>query len=148
MRKEIKYISAIAGGILIIILSNVFAHYRPSFAILWTPVIMTVIIAGINYPLYKADFKSTVVYNFGLLIFNDLLTRFPEGVPVVNEERRWLFPFFVITFLIALLTMMIYAYLLGSMNNRGMRSKRENIISVIISAIAIGFVYILFIVNY
>jgi hypothetical protein len=72
---------------------------------------MTIIIAGINYPLYPANFKRAIIYNYGLLLFNDLnLRRFPNWVSVDEVGKGWIFLFFIISFILAIISMIFYLH--------------------------------------
>lgn len=147
MEKQTKQILAIGTGLTGIIISNIIGHFSPAFSILWTPIVLTAIIAGVNYPLYKADFAKTIIYNYGLLLFNDLFIRFYAGGRHDQEGKGWIFLLFAIAFIIATITMLIYAYSAGQVAEIDIKSKRNNFLTVIILATMTGFIYALFIAD-
>ncbi|MGS0747375.1 hypothetical protein [Halpernia sp. GG3] len=147
MENQTKQILAIVTGLTGIIISNIIGHFSPPFSILWTPIVLTGIIAGVNYPLYKADFTKTIIYNYGLLLFNDLFIRFYAGGTHDKEGKGWIFLLFAIAFIIATITMVIYAYSAGKVADTEIKNKRNNFLTVIISAIVTGFIYALFIAD-
>src|ERR1035437_7157421 len=138
MENQKRQILVIGIGLAGIIISNIIGHVSPPFSILFTPVVLTVIIAGINYPLYKADFTMAIIYNYGLLLFNDLFIRFYAGGTHDQEGKGFTFFFFGIAFIVATITMLIYAYLTEPLADTNIKSKRNNFLIVIISAILTG----------
>jgi hypothetical protein len=105
-----KNILAIGLGIILVIISNVIGHFAAPFSIFVSPLLLTVIIAGINAKLYKSNFILTVIYNFGLLLFNNLFIRLYAGGGHDQEGKGWIFLFFAITFILASITMTIYSF--------------------------------------
>ncbi len=145
--KNFINILVIGLGLLGIVLSNINGHFNPPFSIFRTPIVLTIIIAGVNYPLYKTDFTKTIIYNYGLLLFNDLFIRFYAGGIHDQEGKGWIFLFFSIAFIMATITMLFYAYSVRQVSVTNIKSKRSNFLTVIISAIATGFVYMLLIAD-
>ncbi|MES2618953.1 MAG: hypothetical protein V4613_13835 [Bacteroidota bacterium] len=128
-----KNISAIGLGFILVIISNVIGHVAPPFSIFVTPVLMTIIIAGINFGLYKSNFTLTVIYNFGLLLFNDLFIRLYAGGTHDQEGKGWIFLFFAIAFILAVVTMIIYSF--GPLKNQSKISRPKHILANILTVV-------------
>ena len=95
MDNKYKNILAIGLGLTLVIVSNIIGHFAAPFSIFVTPILLTIIIAGINSQLYKSNFLLTVIYNFGLLLFNDLFIRYYAGGTNDQVGKAWIFLFFV-----------------------------------------------------
>ncbi len=76
MNESFKYVTI---GLMIMILANFAGHYFPPFSLFSSFIYINVIIAFINLKLYKINFRLTAIYNFILLIVNDLLIRYYAG---------------------------------------------------------------------
>jgi hypothetical protein len=138
---------AVALGIVIITLSNIQGHFHPPFSIQWTPIFLVVIIAGINYPLYKSNFNLTVIYNYALLLFNDIFIRVYAGGTHDDEGRDWIALFFDGAFLLSTIAMIIYGIANAQKQETGSRSmiRKHNLIIIIISALVTLLIYRFFI---
>ena len=138
---------AVALGLAIITLSNVEGHFHPPFSIQWTPIFLVLIIAGINHPLYKSDFKLTATYNFALLLFNDIFVRVYAGGTHDDEGRDWISLFFSGTFILSAIAMLIYAAASGKDADAGSRNKmrKQNALTVAVSAVATVLIYCTFV---
>ncbi|WP_207435670.1 hypothetical protein [Sabulibacter ruber] len=62
-------------GIILIIVSNIIGHYKPSFSLMATAVLPFIIVGTLNIRLYKTKFLLTVMYGYGIILFNDWLVR-------------------------------------------------------------------------
>ena len=139
--------SIIILGLTLITVSNIIGHFAGPFSIFITPILLTIIIAGINYNLYKSNFHLTVLYNFGLLIFNDLFIRFFAGGTHDQVGKALISISFTIAFILSIITMAIYSF--NSEESQIIKSKTKkvvlNIFSVVFLATLIGIAYIYFI---
>jgi hypothetical protein len=63
-----------------------------------------------GYPLYQAGFTKTILYNYGLLLFNDVLIRLFAGGVHDDEGKGFIALFSFTAFIIATLVMILYAY--------------------------------------
>ena len=97
-------------GVGLIIVSNIIGHFAGPFSIFATPFLLTVIIAVLNFQLYKSNFLLTVAYNFGLLLFNDLFIRFYAGGTHDQVGKAWISMLFSIAFVLAFIIMMVYSF--------------------------------------
>ncbi|MDF2456462.1 MAG: hypothetical protein K0R51_2455 [Cytophagaceae bacterium] len=104
-----KNILRIGLGLLLLILSNIMGHFFATFSIMITPVLLTLIIGGLNASFYKQNFRLTLIYNFGLLLFNDFLIRLFASGTHDQEGKDWVFVFFAMAFILASITMLVYA---------------------------------------
>lgn len=137
MKQTIINIVVIIIGLAFVALNNVKGHYNPPFSITYTPIILPLIIAGINYPLYKADFSGTVFYNFCLLLINDFLIRTYAGGTHDQEGKAWIFLSFAVAFVLAVITMLVYSVAISPDN----KTTKSNILVVIMGAVVTGFIY-------
>jgi len=103
--------------------------------------LLTLIIAGINYKLYKSNFILTVIYNFGLLLFNDLFIRFYAGGVHDQEGKGWIFLFFAIAFILAFITMIIYSFASYDSQIQTTKTVLTNILIVLIFSAVTGLIY-------
>lgn len=108
-----------------------------------TPILMTTIIAGINAQLYKSNFILTVIYNFGLLLFNDLFIRYYAGGTHDQEGKGWIALFFAYAFALAIITMIIYSVVTVDGQNKSTKVKNilTNISTVLVLTILTGLLY-------
>jgi hypothetical protein len=146
MKQDIKNSIIVVIGMVSIILFNIYGKSNNSILpITWTPIVLTIIIAGLNYPLYKSNFKRTIFYNFGLLIFNDFLIRSP--VKADGEGQEFISLLFVMTFILSIISMIVYAYVLAeeTLNELNMGKFKTNITIVAVSALITALSYVIFI---
>ncbi len=113
-----KNILAIGLGLTLITGSNLIGHFAPPFSIFITPILLTLIVIGVNAQLYKTNFALTVAYNFALLLFNDVFIRFYAGGTYDEEGKGWIFLFFAIAFVVAFIVMIIYALIIKQNHNK------------------------------
>ncbi|HXD92115.1 MAG TPA: hypothetical protein VNX01_02830 [Bacteroidia bacterium] len=137
-KQTIINIVAVITGLTLVALNNVMGHYNPPFSITYTPFIMTIIIAGINYSLYKADFSATVFYSFSLLLVNDFLIRTYAGGDHDQEGKGWISMFFAITYILSVISMLIYSVAISTDN----KATKSNIWVVLTGAVMTVFLYI------
>lgn len=138
--KRTKYLLIIAIGLIVIIVNNILGHYYGPFSITWTPLILIFIIAGINYPLYRYNFLLAIVYNYILLLLNDVLIRLFAGGTHDHIGRGWVMLAFISAFMLSTLSMVIYALFINSaITNK--KQRIENLLTVLISAILVGLIY-------
>ncbi len=142
---NIKYkpILVISLGIALIIVSNIIGHFAGPFSIFVTPIILTLIIAGLNFELYKTNFLLTVVYNFGLLLFNDMFIRFYAGGTHDQVGKAWIMLFFTLAFVSAFITMTIYSFTTVASQNKTFKMKNAltNLLALVILATLTGLLY-------
>ena len=143
MSQLAKDFIAIALGLVGITLSNIQGHFHPPFSISSTPILLALIIAGINYPLYQSNFNLTIIYNYGLLLFNDIFIRVYAGGDHDDEGRGWIFVFFSGAFILSTIAMFIYASISGKEMGAEERKKlrRQNALFVLIVAVVTGSIY-------
>ncbi len=143
MDNKDKNILAIGLGFTLITVSNIIGHFAAPFSIFVTPILLTIIIAGINSHLYKSNFLLTVLYNFGLLLFNDLFIRFYAGGTHDQEGKGWIFLFFAIAFILAFITMTIYSFTPAVNQNKTSKTKNvlTNIFTLLIFTTLTGLIY-------
>jgi len=143
MNQKNKKELAIVSGIALIIISNVIGHLIPPFSILATPWVLTIVIAIINFPLYKTSFSKTVIYNYGLLLFNDILVRCFAGGVDDAEGKAWISVMFIISFLICTIVMFVYASFKSTKSNENV-AKRKQMKTVALAGIVTAFLFVLF----
>jgi hypothetical protein len=138
-----KHILVIGLGIALVIVSNIIGHFAGPFSIFVTPILLTLIIAVLNFQLYKSNFLLTVVYNFGLLLFNDLFIRFYAGGTHDQVGKAWIMLFFTIAFVSAFITMTIYSFTTVTSQDRAFKMKNvlTNILALVILATLTGLLY-------
>lgn len=144
-----KNILSIGLGLTLVTVSNVIGHFAAPFSIVVTPILLTIIIAGINSQLYESNFLLTVIYNFGLLLFNDLFIRFYAGATHDQEGKGWIFLFFAIAFVLAFISMTIYSF--TTLDNQNKTSKIKNVLAnifaLLIFTILTGLIYYYLVVD-
>lgn len=111
----------IALGLLLIVVSNVIGHFAPPFSILITPILMTIIIGGLNYPIFRVSFNLTMLYSLGLLIFNDLFIRLYAGGTHDQVGKAWIMFFFLIAVALAIISMSVCAFMIVDKQKQGFR---------------------------
>jgi len=138
-----KNILAIGFGLMLVTLSNIIGHFAAPFSILVTPILLTIIIAGLNFNLYKSNFLLTISYNYGLLLLNDLFIRFYAGGIHDQEGKGWIFLFFVIAFILAFITMTIYSFTTAVNRNKTTKTTNvlTNIFTLLIFTTLTGLIY-------
>ena len=143
MDNKYKNILAIGLGLTLVIVSNIIGHFAAPFSIFVTPILLTIIIAGINSQLYKSNFLLTVIYNFGLLLFNDLFIRYYAGGTHDQVGKAWIFLFFAIAFILAFITMTIYSFLPMVIQDKTPKTKNilKNIFALLILTTLTGLIY-------
>jgi hypothetical protein len=143
MNQKNKKELAIVSGIALIIISNVIGHSIPPFSILATPWVLTIVIAIINFPLYKTSFSKTVIYNYVLLLFNDILVRCFAGGTDDAEGKAWISVMFIISFLICTIVMFVYGSR-KSKNSKENTDKRKQMKTVALAGIVTSVLFVLF----
>jgi hypothetical protein len=143
MNQKNKEELAIVSGIALIIISNVIGHSSPPFSILATPWVLTIVIAIFNFPLYKTSFSKTVIYNYGLLLFNDILVRcFADGTDDA-EGKAWISVMFILSFLICTIVMFVYSSM-KSKNSKENTDKRKQMKTVALAGIVTAVLFVIF----
>ncbi len=128
----------IPTGICIVSIANIMGHYFPPFSLFTTFIYMSVIVGAVNYNLYEINFKLTVLYNFSLLLLNDIFIRkFAGGThDSVGMAVCWLM--FQIGFVISTI-IMIALSLKKNIKNENVHFSNFNV--VVIGAILIQIFY-------
>jgi hypothetical protein len=136
-------IITITIGLTLVTVSNIIGHFAAPFSISVTPILLTIIIAGINSQLYKSNFHLTVAYNFGILLLNDLLIRLFAGGTHDQEGKAWISLYFIISFVLAFITMTIYS--LTTVNNQNKTANSKKVMApfrgLLILSIMTGLIY-------
>ncbi len=143
MNQKNKEELAIVSGIALIIISNVIGHSSPPFSILATPWVLTIVIAIINFPLYKTSFSKTVIYNYGLLLVNDILVRCFAGGADDAEGKAWISVMFILSFLICTIVMFVYSSM-KSKNSKENTDKRKQMKTVALAGIVTAVLFVIF----
>jgi len=118
----------ILTGLLIILGANLAGHFYPPFSLMNSFLYMNIIVGLVNLPLYKINYYFTVVYNFILLLINDLFIRLYAGGNHDNEGMGWCWLMFSVGFIIATLIMIIY----WATNFKNMSTEKKPSLSIII----------------
>ena len=148
MDKTDKNILAVGLGLLLVMSSNIIGHFAAPFSIFATPVVVTIIIAGINSTLYQVNFFLTVLYGFALLLFNDLFIRFYAGGTHDQEGKGWIAMFFIISFVLAFFSMAVYAVKIDNIKQGGKtKAILMNLLFLITTAALTGLFYFYFIAD-
>lgn len=121
-----KKIFIVLLGLILILFSNFIGHFAASFSIIITPILLPIIIGGLNFSLYKITYYLTVVYGFGLLLLNDFLIRLYSGGINDDAGKGWTMLIFIIAFVIASLTMAAFAFTSNKQSD-----KRRKIVIVV-----------------
>jgi hypothetical protein len=129
-------------GLIIILGANIAGHYFPPFSLTYSFIYMNFIIGLVNLPLYKINFNYTVIYNYILLLINDLFIRLYAGGNHDSEGMAWCWLMFYVSFIIATLIIVIYCW---STNLKNMFPKNKpslnlTIIGAILTAVFYNFV--------
>ena len=137
---KMKYhiINKIIIGIGIIIICNILGHILPPFSLLLSSIYMGIVIAFVNKPLYLLNFKLTTVYNFILLLLNDLTIRIYAGGTHDSQGKAWCFLMYFIGLIIAIIIMLVYS------SETEKEYKINNIITIIIGLITSILIYLNF----
>jgi hypothetical protein len=143
MNQKNKEDLAVISGIALIIISNVIGHSIPPFSILATPWVLTIVIAIINFPLYKTSFSRTVMYNYGLLLVNDILVRCFAGGTDDAEGKAWISVMFILSFLISTIVMFVYASFKSTKSNENV-AKRKQMKTVALAGLVTAVLFVLF----
>lgn len=143
MNQKNKEELAVISGIALIIISNIIGNSSPPFSVLATPWVLTIVIAIINFPLYKTSFSRTVIYNYGLLLVNDILVRLFAGGIDDPEGRAWISVMFILSFLISTIVMFVYGSL-KSKNSKENTDKRKHMKIVAFAGIVTAVLFVLF----
>jgi hypothetical protein len=143
MNQKNKEELAVISGIALIIISNIIGNSSPPFSVLATPWVLTIVIAIINFPLYKTSFSKTVIYNYGLLLFNDILVRLFAGGIDDDEGKAWISIMFILSFLISTIVMFVYGSLI-SKNSKENTDKRIHMKTVAFAGIVTAVLFVLF----
>jgi len=143
MNQKNKEELAVVSGIALIIISNIIGNSSPPFSILATPWVLTIVIAIINFPLYKTSFSKTVIYNYGLILFNDILVRCFAGGVDDAEGEAWISVMFILSFLICTIVMFVYASLKSTKSNENV-AMRKHMKTVALAVIVTAVLFVLF----
>ena len=143
MNQKNKEELAVVSGIALIIISNIIGNSSPPFSILATPWVLTIVIAIINFPLYKTSFSKTVIYNYGLILFNDILVRCFAGGVDDAEGKAWISVMFILSFLICTIVMFVYASLKSTKSNENV-AMRKHMKTVALAVIVTAVLFVLF----
>ena len=117
-----KKIFIILFGLTLVFLSNIIGHFAAPFSIMITPLLLSIIIGGLNFSLYKSTYYWTVLYGFGLLLLNDVLIRIYAGGTHDDEGKGWIMLFFIIAFLLSGLIMVF----LHSIQTRQIKKRKKS----------------------
>lgn len=134
-------------GLLFICINNVLGHYYPPFSILWTPIILTFITTVINYPLYKVSFNETIIYNYFLILFNDVFMRINAGGDHDEKGKVVIFFASAVSFFITAAVIFIYSLYLENREKNEETIKLSIFKTTLISSIVCILIYIFFISN-
>ena len=104
-----KIILIILLGFGIMIAANLAGHYFPPFSLTTSFIYINIIIGIVNLKLYKFNFKITIIYNFILLVINDLLIRLYAGGTHDSQGMAWCWIMFHLGFIIATIIMIAYS---------------------------------------
>jgi hypothetical protein len=143
MNESSREIQLVFLGVALIVISNILGNSNPPFSILATPWVLTIVIAIINFPLYKTSFSKTVIYNYGLLLFNDILVRCFAGGTDDAEGKAWISVMFIISFLICTIVMFVYGSR-KSKNSKENTDKRKQMKTVALAGIVTSVLFVLF----
>jgi hypothetical protein len=130
-------------GLTIIFILNLVGHFVPPFSIFATPLFLPLVIGAINFPLYKANYYLTVFYGFVLLLLNDMLIRHYAGGIHDDAGKAWIMLSFIIAFCICVFTMIIFAFIVNSLDTHRKKalSVSIRILFVIVLATLVGLIY-------
>ena len=130
-------------GLTITLISNLIGHFAGPFSISATPIILPLVIGGINFSLYKSNYYLAVIYGFGLLLLNDILIRLYAGGTHDDEGKGWIMLFFIFAFSISVLTMTGFAFLHNKSDTTSKKilSVSTKTLFVIVLAILVGLFY-------
>jgi hypothetical protein len=143
MNESTREIQLVFLGVALIVISNILGNSNPPFSILATPWVLTIVIAIINFPLYKTSFSKTVIYNYGLLLFNDILVRCFAGGADDAEGKAWISVMFILSFLICTIVMFVYASYKSTKSNENV-AKRKEMKTVALAGIVTSVLFVLF----
>lgn len=131
---EAKHLLAILAGILLIGLSNYGGAVSPPFSIRITPLLIPVIVGGVNYVLYRKFFYIAAAYGFALLLFNDILIRKYAGGIHDDEGRGWIWFHSFLAFCLVVLILLLFAL---ARNPEG-ESRTKSVIRQTLWVLALG----------
>jgi hypothetical protein len=143
MNESSREIQLVFLGVALIVISNILGNSNPPFSILATPWVLTIVIAIINFPLYKTSFSKTVIYNYGLLLFNDILVRCFAGGADDAEGKAWISVMFILSFLICTIVMFVYVSYKPKKSNENV-AKRKYMKTVALAGIVTAVLFVLF----
>jgi hypothetical protein len=143
MNESSREIQLVFLGVALIVISNILGNSNPPFSILATPWVLTIVIAIINFPLYKTSFSKTVIYNYGLLLFNDILVRCFAGGADDAEGKAWISVMFILSFLICTIVMFVYVSYKPKKSNENV-AKRKHMKTVALAGIVTAVLFVLF----
>ncbi|HEU0137293.1 MAG TPA: hypothetical protein VFQ50_08385 [Flavobacterium sp.] len=132
-----KNIKVISLGLGIIAIANLAGHYFPPFSLFTSFVYINIITGVVNYPLYKQNFSLTVIYNFLLLLMNDLLIRWYAGGNHDSAGMGWCWLMFHVGLVIAVTIMIVFSF-----ENKSKKFVNSSIVVIgaVISAVFYNFV--------
>jgi hypothetical protein len=133
-----KNISIILLGFGIMIAANLAGHFFPPFSLMNSFIYINIVIGLVNLRLYKFNFKITIIYNFILLVINDLLIRLYAGGTHDSQGMALCWVMFHLGFIIATIIMIAYSLTFNKENKFG---KFSNFNIVVIGTILTAVFY-------
>jgi len=143
MSSSNKQIVKIIGiGVILILVSNIIGHFAPPFSLCITPILLTVIIGGLNYPLFKENFYWTILYSVVLMLFNDLFLRLYAGGIHDQVGKALIMIFFTITSVLVFITVLVCSIaIIDKQSHAYKKTVFLQIFSLLIAAIITGLIY-------
>jgi hypothetical protein len=148
INQKILVILPIIFGMTIIIASNIDGHFHPPWSILLTPIWLSIIFGIVNKSLYKINYRNKIIYNFGLLLLNDLLIRKYSGGMHDDEGKIWISSFFIVSVFLANIIMTISAFSAKTQLNNVIDVKfttKNNLLMLLLLNVSTLMIYFLFI---
>jgi hypothetical protein len=132
---KINIFKAIVIGLSTITVCNILGHFLPPFSLSLSSVYMSFIIIFVNKPLFQANFKLTIVYNFIILLLNDIFIRLYAGGTHDNQGKGWCMLMYFLGLFIT--TVIMFAYI----SQYGKQDKFKNILIIIAGLIISVIIY-------
>ncbi len=114
-----------------------------------TAVIPFIIVAVVNYQLYRINFFGAVLYGYSIVLLNDILVRVYAGGTHDQEGKAWVMLLSTSAFVLCTVSLLIYAFTTLSQKGRNstIKNRIQNFLAVILCGACTVAVYLNFLVD-
>ncbi|KAA3439328.1 hypothetical protein [Rufibacter hautae] len=142
-----KFASPFLLGFILIIVSNIIGHYKPSFSLMATAVLPFIIVGILNTKLYKINFLLTVMYGYVIILFNDWLVRVYAWGIHNQLKKDVILLLSVIAFILCSGCMLIFSFTRTATVEKKTVTRLKNSISVVVCGAFAAAFYFVFLIE-